>query len=36
MRLSGINLAGNDPDLLLEVIRFEETRDYIRLIYEIL
>ena len=29
------NLAGNDPDLLVEIIRFEETRDYIRLIYEI-
>ena len=29
------DLAGNDPDLLLEVIRFEETRNYIRLIYEI-
>jgi soluble lytic murein transglycosylase len=28
-------LAGDDPDLLLEVIRFQETRDYIRLIYEI-
>lgn len=28
-------LAGNDPDLLLEVIRFEETRNYIRFIYEI-
>jgi soluble lytic murein transglycosylase len=28
-------LAGGDPDLLLEIIRFEETRDYIRLIYEI-
>jgi len=28
-------LAGNDPDLLAEVIRFQETRDYIRLIYEI-
>jgi soluble lytic murein transglycosylase len=27
--------AGNDPDLLLEVIRFEETRNYIRFIYEI-
>jgi soluble lytic murein transglycosylase len=27
-------LAGNDPDLLLEVIRFAETRDYIRNIYE--
>jgi soluble lytic murein transglycosylase len=29
------NLAGNDPDLLVEIIRFEETRDYVRLIYEI-
>lgn len=29
------DLAGNDPDLLLEVIRFEETRNYIRFIYEI-
>ena len=28
-------LAGNDPDLLVEVIRFEETRNYIRAIYEI-
>jgi soluble lytic murein transglycosylase len=28
-------LAGDDPDLLLEIIRFEETRNYIRLIYEI-
>ncbi len=28
-------LAGNDPDLLLEVVRFEETRNYIRFIYEI-
>src|SRR6185436_3809793 len=28
-------LAGNDPDLFVEVIRFQETRDYIRLIYEI-
>jgi soluble lytic murein transglycosylase len=28
-------LANNDPDLLLEVIRFQETRDYIRYIYEI-
>jgi soluble lytic murein transglycosylase len=28
-------LAGNDPDLLVELIRFEETRNYIRLIYEI-
>ena len=29
------DLAGNDPDMLLEVIRFEETRNYIRYIYEI-
>jgi len=28
-------LAGNDPDLLVEVIRFEETRNYLRSIYEI-
>jgi soluble lytic murein transglycosylase len=28
-------LAGGDPDLLLEIIRFEETRNYIRYIYEI-
>ncbi len=28
-------LAGNDPDLLVEVIRFEETRNYLRNIYEI-
>jgi soluble lytic murein transglycosylase len=28
-------LANNDPDLLVEVIRFEETRNYIRAIYEI-
>lgn len=28
-------LAGDDPDLLLEVVRFQETRDYIRYIYEI-
>lgn len=28
-------LAGDDPDLFLEVIRFQETRDYIRYIYEI-
>ena len=28
-------LAGDDPDLLLEIIRFQETRDYIRYIYEI-
>jgi soluble lytic murein transglycosylase len=28
-------LAGGDPDLMLEVIRFEETRNYIRYIYEI-
>ncbi len=29
------DLAGNDPDLQLEVIRYEETRNYIRGIYEI-
>jgi len=29
------DLAGSDPDLLLEVIRYEETRNYIRGIYEI-
>jgi soluble lytic murein transglycosylase len=28
-------LAGNDPDLLLEIIRFDETRNYIRFVYEI-
>lgn len=28
------NLSGNDPDLFLEVIRFSETRDYIRYIAE--
>lgn len=28
-------LAGDDPDLFVEVVRFEETRNYIRLIYEI-
>ncbi len=28
-------LAGDDPDLFLEVIRFDETRNYIRNIYEI-
>ncbi len=30
-----LELAGNDPDLLVEIIRFEETRTYIRSIYEI-
>lgn len=29
------NLAPNDPDLFLEVIRYSETRNYIRGIYEI-
>ncbi|MFO7585241.1 MAG: tetratricopeptide repeat protein [Anaerolineales bacterium] len=29
------NLAGDDSDLLLEIIRFQETRNYIRGIYEI-
>lgn len=28
-------LAGDDPDLFLETVRFEETRNYIRSIYEI-
>jgi len=28
-------LAGDDPDLFLEIIRYKETRDYIRFIYEI-
>ena len=28
-------LAGDDPDLFLETVRFEETRNYIRNIYEI-
>ncbi len=28
-------LANGDPDLFLEIIRFEETRNYIRYIYEI-
>jgi soluble lytic murein transglycosylase len=28
------NLAGNDPDLFLEIIRFEETRNYIRGVFE--
>ncbi len=28
-------LAGGDPDLLVEIIRFQETRDYVRYIYEI-
>jgi len=28
-------LGGDDPDLQLEVIRFQETRNYIRFIYEI-
>ena len=28
-------LAGGDPDLFLEIVRFEETRNYIRYIYEI-
>lgn len=29
------NLAGNDPDLFLEIIRFDETRTYVRSIYEV-
>lgn len=28
-------LAGNDPDLFVEVVRYEETRTYIRHIYEV-
>jgi soluble lytic murein transglycosylase len=28
-------LAGDDPDLFLEIVRYEETRTYIRNIYEI-
>jgi len=28
-------LAPNDPDLFLEIVRFEETRKYIRGVYEI-
>jgi soluble lytic murein transglycosylase len=28
-------IAGDDPDLFLEAVRFEETRNYIRSIYEI-
>jgi soluble lytic murein transglycosylase len=28
-------LAGDDPDLFLEVVRFQETRNYIRYIFEI-
>ena len=28
-------LAGGDPDLFLEIVRFEETRNYIRGVYEI-
>jgi soluble lytic murein transglycosylase-like protein len=27
-------LANGDPDLFVEVVRFSETRDYLRLIYE--
>lgn len=33
--LAWLKLADGDPDLFLEIIRFKETRDYIRLIYEI-
>jgi len=29
------DLAGGDPDLFLEIIRYEETRDYVRGIYEV-
>lgn len=27
-------LAGNDPDLFVEIVRYQDTRDYIRSIYE--
>lgn len=30
-----LEISGDDPDLFLEVVRFGETRDYIRSIYEI-
>jgi soluble lytic murein transglycosylase len=30
-----IDLAGGDPDLFIEIIRFEETRNYIKGIYEV-
>jgi soluble lytic murein transglycosylase len=30
-----VDLSGGDQDLFLEVIRFDETRDYIKGIYEI-
>jgi soluble lytic murein transglycosylase len=29
------SLAGDDPDLFLEIIRFDETRTYVRSIYEV-
>ena len=29
-----VDKAENDPDLFLEIIRFEETRTYIRNVYE--
>ena len=29
-----MNLADGDPDLFVEIVRFEETRSYIRSIYE--
>jgi soluble lytic murein transglycosylase len=29
------DLAKGDPDLFVEIIRFDETRDYIRGIYEV-
>jgi len=29
-----MNLAGGDPNLFVEVVRFEETRSYTRSIYE--
>ena len=29
-----LNASGNDPDLLYEVIRYQETRDYMHNIYQ--
>jgi soluble lytic murein transglycosylase len=29
-----LGLSGTDPDLFVEVVRYEETRTYIRRIYE--
>ena len=29
-----MNLAGGGPDLFVEIVHFEETRDYIRSVHE--